>query len=317
MIVKPVLIVGAPRSGTSLLQKIIRDHPAFWSLVSESDIIWNQYCHPKLFDWRSEHLDASDMRPEARKDILRQFERYSGPARVWQLGEKRDFIWSFERSKFLRPIIRTTYQYLFPLIRSGFGRKKEIRLVEKTVSNCLRLGYVNEVFPEAKIIYPLRHGCSNINSLINSWRHPNRFFSYDLPVTLRIKGYEYDRWNFVLPPGWREYIAKPLEEVCAFQWLSCHEAMISETAKPKYRGRVMRVKLEDLSEASEKTLRELADFIEVPWDEYFQNLARELPVVNSPDNDLSTEKWKAQNGQMIERIIPTIEPMMKQLGYSV
>ena len=43
MIVNPVLIIGAPRSGTSMLQKVLRNHPAFWSLPSEGDMIWDQF----------------------------------------------------------------------------------------------------------------------------------------------------------------------------------------------------------------------------------------------------------------------------------
>jgi hypothetical protein len=32
-------------------------------------------------------------------------------------------------------------------------------------------------------------------------------------------------WKFDLPPGWREYCTATLEQVCAFQWLSAHEAI--------------------------------------------------------------------------------------------
>jgi sulfotransferase family protein len=317
MIVNPVIIVGAPRSGTSLLQKIIRAHPAFWSLPSESEIIWDEFCHPRLRNWESDCLQAEDLTQQAREKILRQFELYSLPARVWRSAEKTNLIWSFKRLKLLRALFKTVYTRAFPLLRKSglFDRPK--RLVEKTINNCLRLGYVDAVFPDAKFIYQTRDGRSNINSIINSWRNPSRFFSYDLPVTLKIDGYQFKKWNFGLPPGWRDYIDQPLERVCAYQWTACHQSILAETEKPNYKSRVLQIKLEDLAANPRPVLQDLAGFIDVEFDDYFEKLARDLPIVNSPDNNIDTNKWQHQNASMIEKIIPVIEPTMKQLGYEV
>ena len=173
------------------------------------------------------------------------------------------------------------------------------------------------MFPDAKIIYPVRDGRNNVNSLINAWLHPSRFFTYDVPEVLNIKGYPHGKWKFVLPPGWRQYINRSLADVCAFQWRACHEAMLAEIAKPKYDGRVLRVKLEQLVADPARFLARLAEFIEVPYDECFRSATLKLPVVNSPDNDTSREKWRYQNREMIEQILPSITPIMDQLGYEV
>lgn len=217
----------------------------------------------------------------------------------------------------MRHVLRSVYQHAFPIMQYFFLNKKEKRLIEKTASNCFRLGYVNEVFPDAKIIYPVRDGRNNVNSLINGWLHPSRFFTYDVPETLRIKDYPHGRWKFVLPPGWRDYINRSLAEVCAFQWRSCHEAMLTETNKPKYQGRIFRVRLEELITRPDYILRGIAKFIEVPYDEYFASAVKKLPIVNSPDNDTSEDKWRYQNPVMINQILPAITPVMRQLGYEV
>jgi len=312
MIIKPILIIGAPRSGTSLLQKILRNHPHLWSLPSESDMIWDMYCHPKLHHWESEYLTETDITPEIRSEILKQFERYLCPAYFWKPLEKNNMIWGFRRWRWLRKLMRPVYQYTFP-ISQLLWRNKTKRIVEKTASNCFRLGFVNEVFPDAKIIYPTRDGHNNINSLINAWLHPNRFFTYDIPVN--IKGYEHGKWKFVLPPGWSDYTNRSLEEVCAFQWQSCHQFMLNEIAKPKYTNRVLQIKLEELVSEPKYWLKKIAEFVELPYDDYFQSMAAELPVVNSPDNDTSAEKWKQQHREKIERIMPIIRPTMQTLGY--
>jgi hypothetical protein len=315
MIIKPILIIGAPRSGTSLLQKIIRNYPQLWSLPSESEIIWDRYCHPRLHHWHSEYLTAADITQQIRAKILKQFEQYLCPATVWQPIEKQNLIWHSHRLRWLRQLLRPIYQYTFPISQKFRHQPANKKIVEKTISNSLRLGFVNEVFPDAKIIYITRDGRNNINSLINAWLHPTRFFSYRLPVQLNIKGYHYQQWKFVLPPGWRDYIECPLEEVCAFQWQSCHQFILKEIAKPQYHNRVLRVKLEDLTTEPLRWLKKIAEFVDLPYDDYFDSMATDLPIINSPDNDISMEKWKQQHRVQIERVMPMIEQTMQQLEY--
>lgn len=255
------------------------------------------------------------MTPEARRDLLRQFANFMGPARLFGYLEKTDLLWGFRRSPRLRRSLRRIYLAGYPVVALLLRRPRKIRFVEKTASNCFRLGYVNEVFPDARILYPTRHGYNNVNSLINGWLHPSRFFTYDVPLPLHIGGYPHDRWKFVLPPGWRSYTARPLEEVCAFQWRACHEAMLEETRKARYRGRVLRFKLEELARRPERWLRIIAEFVELPYDDHFRAVARDLPVINSPDGDTSEDKWRRQHREKIERVMPMIDPMLSRLGY--
>lgn len=280
-------------------------------------MIWDQYCHPKLREWDSESMSEADMTPVARANLIQEFEKYMCPAGFWRPFQKTGLIWNFQRRPAIRRMLRNVYRQTFPLMQFFFHNENGKRLVEKTASNCFRLGYVNEVFPDSKIIYPVRDGRNNVNSLINGWLNPSRFFTYDVPEKLNIKDYPHGRWKFVLPPGWRDYVNRPLAEVCAFQWRACHEAMLAETGKPKYQGRVLRVKLEQLVTEPERIFRQIAEFIEVPYDEYFQSAVKELPVVNSPDNDTSQDKWRYQNPESIGKILPTIAPVMRQLGYDV
>ncbi len=313
---KPILIIGAPRSGTSMFQKILRNHPDIWSLPSESDMIWDQVCHPKFNNWKSEYLTENAVTVKNKAQILSEFENYLCPSSFWKKVEMTDIIWSFNRIGLARKILKPIYKSLFPVIKKTIWRKTDKRILEKTVSNCFRLGFVNEVFPDAKIIYPLREGCNNVNSIINGWFHPKRFFTYDIPLPLNICGYNFNKWKFVLPPGWHEYINKSIEEICAFQWISCHRHMLAEIQKEKYKNRVLKIKLEDISANPQKWLKVIADFVELPYDDYFKSIKGNLPIVNSADNCISPDKWKNQNKQRIEKILPLIQPVMKELGYN-
>jgi len=317
VIVKPVLIVGAPRSGTSMLQKVLRNHPEFWSLPSESDMIWDQFCHPALRGWESEVLQESDLTDADRKQILELFENYIRPATFWRPFEKMNLIWGFRRVPVVRKLMRTMFATLLPVMTRLRGASQPKRLLEKTASNCFRLGYVSRVFPDAKIIYPVRDGRNTINSMINAWRHPDRFFTYNVPAELRISGYDHNGWKFVLPPGWREYTDRSLAEVCAFQWRSCNEFMLAETAKEQYCGRVMRIHLEEFVANPEHQLATLANFLGLEYDDYFRAAAADLPVVNSPDNDVSRDKWRGENRRLIEQVLPIIAPTMERLNYEI
>ena len=317
MIVDPVLIVGAPRSGTSMLQKVLRNHSAFWSLPSESDMIWDQFCHPELRGWESEVLQATDLTDHDRERILQLFEEYIRPAGFWKPFETTNIIWGFRRTPAVRKLMRTLFARVMPTLTRLHGGSRPKRLLEKTASNCFRLGYVNGVFPDAKIIYPIRDGRNTVNSLINAWRHPDRFFTYDIPAELRIPDYAHKGWKFVLPPGWRDYTNRPLAEVCAYQWRSCHDFMLTETAKGHYRDRVIRIHLEELVTHPEQQLAELANFLDLEYDDYFRVAAADLPVVNSPDNDVSRDKWRGENRQLIEQVMPIIGPTMERLGYEI
>ena len=315
MIVRPVFIVGAPRSGTSMLQQVLRNHPEFWSMPSESDVIWDKFCHPALRDWESEVLRADDLTHDDREAIHQLFEAYIRPATFWQPFEKTNVIWSFRRSPAIRRLMRLAFETLLPVIARMKDRSQPKRLLEKTVSNSLRITYVDNVFDDARFIFAVRDGRNSVNSLIQAWRHPDRFFTYDVPTKLRMPGYSHNRWKFVLPPGWREYTDRPLAEVCAFQWRACNEAMLAETAKERFNGRVLRVRLEDLTTDPGQQLAEIASFLELEYDDYFKVAAGNLPVVNSPDNVVSRNKWQGENRHAIEKILPMIAPTMERLGY--
>jgi hypothetical protein len=305
------------------MQKIVREHPSFWSQPDEYDIIWNRLCHPSLRNWHSDMMRAEDLQPGDAQEIHDLFEKYSCSSSIWAMIDFEFGRWSLGsilRSRWLRGISRVLYQQFIPVFRcfSGPGSGKH-RLVNKSVHHCFRLPYLLKVFPDAQFIYITREGPNNVNSLINGWKNPTKNFTYEPPVELNIKGYDdHLRWNFTLPPGWMEYVNRPLEEVCAFQWIASHEAVMECINKPSFSRNVLRIRLEDLSRNPRKILRQLSDFLVVPFGTHFQELAEHFPIVNPTkrkSTDTGSDKWKRENWGAVERILPMIDPMMKRLGY--
>jgi hypothetical protein len=137
-----------------------------------------------------------------------------------------------------------------------------------------------------------------------------------VPEPIQIPGDKRGRWAFTLIPGWQELTSSPLEEVCAWQWVRCNEAVINHQEKTMGQVPYLTIRYETLIQKPEQTLGQIADFIRVDFDKELGRYAKELPkinVVSKPDQ----EKRRRQNVEAIERILPIIQPMMLRLGYVI
>lgn len=70
---RPIFIIGAPRSGTSLLYAILRQSSKLKHWPGESHEVWEADYHPALRGWSSNVLGAEDLTDEAAARIRRSF----------------------------------------------------------------------------------------------------------------------------------------------------------------------------------------------------------------------------------------------------
>jgi len=142
-IIKPVLIIGAARSGTTMMGQLLCNHPdiAYWN---EPNHIW-KYGHAYRY---SDVLRSDDVKPEIRTFIYKQF------------------------SEFLQ--------------KSGKNR-----FMEKTPSNCFRLPYIMEIFPDARFLHIIRDGRDVTLSAMVQWKYGVMSRSPDenenIPILQRMK----------------------------------------------------------------------------------------------------------------------------------
>ncbi len=178
---RPILIVGCPRSGTTLLLQGLLHSSELRSVQSEGHILWDEFHHPRDRGWDSDALAAGDVSDREREYIHRA----------------------------IRLVVR--------------GR----RFVDKTPESCLRIAYLDELFPDATFVFLRRRGADNVSSLLEAWRARPRFVKYRLPEPLTGLGpLAGNQWSFTLVPGWRDLRAAPLEEICARQYVACNEAVL-------------------------------------------------------------------------------------------
>ena len=334
MIQSPVLIIGCPRSGTTLLFNILSEVPALWSIGYESKDIVERYHHPRTKNWDSGALGATDLTPTSRNYMLGAFERQAAPGTFWQsINRSRSWLRGNALWKKLKQRGRTNSagsaissavpQQGLDVLRRFVqarntivpkGRSVQVRLLEKTPENCLRLPFLLALFPDARIIYLTRDGPSNVNSLLEGWRQPHLFPGYQAPEPLSIPGYTRDRWAFTLIPGWRALASSPLEEICAWQWIRCNEAVLRHREETRGQVPYLTIRYEALVAEPATALSHIASFVEIEYERDLERFAQGLPqinVVSAPDH----EKWRRENPAAIQRILPLIEPMQIRLGY--
>ena len=68
---KPVLIIGCPRSGTTLLLRALLQSGELRSVQSEGHILWDEFHHPRDRGWDSDALDAEDLSRREREYVYR------------------------------------------------------------------------------------------------------------------------------------------------------------------------------------------------------------------------------------------------------
>ncbi len=330
MIRSPLLIIGCARSGTTLLYHLLSEVDEFWSLGYESKAIIERYHSPEHKNWDSGALTAADLTPESRRTMLQQFAAQSAPGDYWRAVHRLSA--RANRSRFYQAIKRhargegagsaagnalpggglAVFRRLARL-RNVLARPQEaIRLLEKTPENCLRLPFLQSLFPGARVLFLTRDGRANVYSLLEGWRQPHAFPGYRTPQPVTAPGQTRGRWAFTLIPGWRDLVDRPLEEICARQWAVCNAAVLDYAAGADALP-LLTVAYEDLLRQPDETLRRVAAFVELRPDE-IPAFGRPLPEVNAVSRP-EADKWRRE-ADLMTRIEPILAPVMRRLGYA-
>ena len=203
---RPVFILSAPRSGSTLLFETLQRHPELWTLGDEShaEIENIPGLSPRDRGFESNALVVADSTDAVRDAILGNFSL--------QLRDHRGERW---------------------LTRNP-SRSSPLRLLEKTPKNALRIPFLDALFPDALYLFIYRDAAPNLGSMLDAWQS-GRFVTYsDLPDWQGLP------WSLLLPPLWRQLAGRPLAEVVAYQWRSANESIMkSLITLPRERWRVL------------------------------------------------------------------------------
>ena len=108
-----------------------------------------------------------------------------------------------------------------------------LRFLEKTPKNALRVPFFDRLFPDAQFIFLWREPHENLSSIIEAWRSGN-WKTYN-----GLEGFD-GPWSLLLPPGWQAMRGRSLEEIAAFQWETTNRILLADLqALPRERRSVV------------------------------------------------------------------------------
>jgi hypothetical protein len=275
---RPVFILGAPRSGTTLLFETLAKAAGVWTVGGESHAVIEGIpeLQPGHGGRDSNRLLATDATPEIKRSLCRRF--------LQQLRDRDGHAW----------------------VESNSGR---IRMLEKTPKNALRIPFLNAVYPDSLFIYLYRDPRQNISSIMESWRS-GRYVTYrDMP------GWN-SAWTGLVPPGWRKLHGRSLAELSAFQWESANRYILDdfETLDP---ARWVSVDFSDFVRDPSGCVRRLCEFIDVEVDQRLaQAISKPLPLSRSTLTPPSTGKWR-MNEKEIASVLPSLAPLIERAEMAV
>ena len=279
---RPVIILAAPRSGSTLLFETLAAAKDTWTIGGESHHVIEglQSLNPN-----SGMVDSNRLTADHVNEQMAQFIR----SRFARLLKDRD------GQEFLR--------------RQDIER---LRFLEKTPKNALRLPFMEKIFPDALYIFLFRDVRANLSSMMEAWK-ARRWVTYP-----NLKSWQGPPWSLLLPPGWQQLSGRPLEEICAFQWESANRILLDDLEKiPRQRWTTINYQL--LLDDPESAVEHLCAFAGLEIDERLrQRVQKPLPLSRFTHTQPAVDKWR-KNEAEIESVLGAVagtESRLQELGYS-
>jgi Sulfotransferase domain. len=257
---RPVFILSAPRSGSTLLHDLIAAANPMWSIDGELQTIVDGI--PSLSTagrgYVSQVLDDTDADPATAATI-----------RACLLAELR----SADGSRYLE--------------NPRADRPGRVRLIEKCPEDALRIPFLRHVFPDARFIFLQRDHRQTISSMVEAWQHPG-FVAYP-----ELSGWPRGHWCFLLPEGWQRRTDATLTEIASFQWSAASRAILHALdATPD--DQWILVDFADLVASPAQEVQRACEFIGAePSADLSSLLARPLPLSTTTISAPSPIKWKS------------------------
>lgn len=185
---RPLIIIAAPRSGSTLLFETLSVSPQLYTLGGEAHALVEglEELRPGAAGVTSNRLTAEHATPHVAAHVVEEVLRgLRGPH-----GEAPP-------------------------------SQGAVRFLEKTPKNALRVPFFEQIFPDARYIFLWRDPRENLSSIIEAWKSGlwktyNGLPGFDGP------------WSLMLPPRWEAFNGRSLEEIAAFQWESANRIALDD-----------------------------------------------------------------------------------------
>ena len=254
-IIKPIIIVGTGRCGSTLFHRLLATHP---QLMWLSPIC---YRYPDKPDWNRMAVTAMG------NPLLRRlFGGKIRPGENYRFWDKYAYGFSEPCRDLVRSDVSARVKKQVRAALAPMLTAKRNRLLIK-ITGWSRIGFLNEIFEDAKFIHVLRDGRAVASSLlhVNFWR------------------------GWFGPQGWRAGSLSPEDQatwerydrsftaLAGIEWRIQMRAMDAarETLDP---SRFLEVRYEEFCERPVEDFRRVLKFAELPWSADFEREIRSASI---------------------------------------
>lgn len=280
---KPIIILAAPRSGSSLLYETLSRHPDIWVLGNEShgEIEHLPGLSPRDRSYASNALGAEDASPQIVEAILKIF-----AGKMLDKGGNK-----------------------YALLPAS-SRAESVRFLEKTPKNALRVPFMHAIFPDAYYIFLHRDPKPNLASMMEAWLS-GKFITYrDLP------GWRGLPWSLLLTPDWRKLPMDDLATIVAHQWCTSNTAILDSLSRlPSERWRSL--SYEEFTSSPAEIISKLCRFCELPQVALGDRPdAHSLPLSRHTLTPPSPDKWRhhAEDIEPVMDQVIFVENRIQRMG---
>lgn len=274
---KPLVILSAPRSGSTLLYELLARARTLWSIGGES--------HAIIEDLAG--LDPTDGRVSSNRLTAEHAD---------------DETAMLIRAGFIASAIDSTGARL--LARPASALPKVIRFLEKTPKNTLRVPFLRTLWPDARFVLLVRDPHAAIGSMLEAWES-NRFVTYE-----RLPGIE-GPWSMMLPDGYAEAGITTAERA-AFQWREANRVALADLrALPQREWCV--VDYEQLTRDAAQVVRRIAVHAELDLEDVLKYATADtLPISTHTLSAPAKDKWR-RHADRVEPVAAPLLPLYREL----
>jgi hypothetical protein len=303
-IIKPIFIVGVPRSGTTMIYRILCLHP---------DLAW--FSHEDLHFWipkeTQENLKTSFKKMKEDNKKIPKTEEYLfvfGPKQrnfvrdTNKLPIEAETLWqNYFGQDYITDVSEDKKNKIIQIIQKFLEQEKKNRFLNKSPANSMRIFALKKIFPDAKFINIGRDPRSVIASMLTRRESEGRF---DIGIPLKIR----NTWksNFLIQKFLRNSNNDDVIKNYARSYQEITEN-INDFFKSNQEN-CFNIIYEELLEHPKNVILKLLEFCEL---EKLSDFNKLIPVIEETQN-----KWKEKLTKDDEKMIFKItESSMKKMSY--
>lgn len=283
----PIFIVGTGRSGTTILFKMLKDHPdvAWLSSLAES------------YPGRP-YLNRLALRALGYPIFGKVLQKHLAPSEAYSYWDRVFPGFKMPCRDLLAEDVTLRVKKAFHKAVSSCLLPNRDRFLAK-ITGWPRIGFLQEIFPDAKFIHVIRDGRAVANSLLTvnfwlGWHGPQNWRWGDLPSKY------YSLWG----KHQKSFVA-----LSAIQWIILEEAFAQALEKAKKES-ILDIKYEHLCANPIEVTKCIADFCGLHWSQKFISQLKQYKLRNAND------KWKNELSEEQKTILQSVlSGHLEKLGY--